>query len=61
MKTSYLLNSTDSSVTIVVALILDQDPIGNPGDTGPSIKLGLNFNQVKTNSAMTHLLVLDDE
>ena len=44
--------------SIVEAPIPDQDPIDNLQGIGTSIKLGLNFNQVRTNSAMTHLLVL---
>lgn len=55
------LNSTGSSVSIVEAPILDQDPIGNPRIIGTSIKLGFNFNQAKTNSAMIRVVVLSGD
>ena len=38
--------------------MLDQGPIGNLWDTIISIKLELNFDEAKINSAMTHVLVL---
>ena len=43
---------------IVEAPIPNHDPIGNLQGTRMSSLLGLNFDQVKINSAMTHVLVL---
>ena len=42
---------------IVEVPIPIQDPIGNLSGTGIPIRLGLNFDQARTNSAMTHVLV----
>ena len=44
---------------IVEAHVPDHDPIGNLQGTIILTKLGLNFNHGKTNSAMTHILVLN--
>ena len=43
---------------IVESLILNQDPIGNLKSIGFFILLVFNFDQVGTNSVMTHVLVL---
>ena len=43
---------------IVEMPIPNQDSIDNLQGTGILIKLGLNFDQAKTNSAMIHILVL---
>ena len=44
---------------IVEALIPNQNPNGNLYGTRISIGLGLNLDQAKTNSAMTHFMVLN--
>ena len=43
---------------IVEVPILDHDPVGNLHSTRILIRLGLSFDHAKTNSAMTHVLVL---
>ena len=43
---------------IVEVLIPNQDPIGNLQGTKLSTWLGLNFDQVGINSAMTHVMLL---
>ena len=61
INTQFILLIVVSKLTRVEAPILAHDPINNLKSTRMLIRWSLNFYQVGTKDAMTHVLVLGEE